>query len=130
MEDRYFHIKDILYFVNKVEKKPFKIIDSKDFGVSDDLSFKVIIPESFEVKDIKLSEDMDSTLFKVLDAKGNNAMEGPNVLIWTYELFSTETEQSVCLSENSINEGLLFFDGFKHIPEIVSSGEIIEQLPN
>ena len=130
MEDRYFHIKDILYFVNKVERKPFKIINSWDYGVSDDLAFKAIIPESFDVTEIKLSEDMDGTLFQILDANGNNAMEGPNALIWKSELFSTKEEEFCCLSENDINDGLLLFDNFRRIPEMVSSGEIIEQLPD
>ena len=113
----YIHINDILNFVNFVERKKFKIINSKDFGFDGDMAFKAIIPEDFKVSRIVFSEDMNGDIFRILNNKGKDAMIGPNVIMWTNELYSTADETSV-----------LIFNHFRGIPEIVSSSLIMSTI--
>ena len=124
----YIHIKDILNFINVVERKKFKIINSEDYGFKGEMSFKAIIPEDFQVKEIIYSEDMNGNLFKILDNKGKDAMSKAHVIMWNNELYSTATEKSVCILDDDIDNGFLVFENFRGIPEIVSSSLIMKTM--
>jgi len=134
----YIHINDILNFVNLVERKKFKIINSEDYGFNDDyviehgfdkgMSFKAIIPADFEVKSIEFSYDLSGDIFKILDKKGRDAMKLAHVILWNNELYSTEKEKSVCVLDDDIDNGMLIFENFKGIPELVSSSLIMKTI--
>ena len=124
----YIHINDILNFVNFVERKKFKIINSRDFGFDGEMAFKAIIPDDFKVSSIVFSEDMNGDIFRILNNKGKDAMKGPNVIMWANELYSTADETSVCVLDTDIDNGFLIFNNFRGIPEIVSSSLIMSTI--
>jgi len=134
----YIHINDILNFVNLVERKKFKIINSEDYGFDDNyimahgfdsgMSFKAIIPADFQVNTIEFSYDLDGDVFKILDNKGRDAMKMSHVILWNNELYSTDKEKSVCILDDDIDNGMLIFENFKGIPEFISSSLIMKTL--
>lgn len=128
---KYIHLNYVLRFIREEEGIEFQIVDSRDFGITGVTSFKVIIPKNFKVDKMKITEDFDECSvyqISVLDTDGNNAMEGPNVLLWNSELYSTENEDSVCIADIDIDNGILLFVNFKRISEFVDSKEIIKYM--
>lgn len=123
---KYIHIKYLLRFLREKEGKRYKIVNSEDYGIKGDNSFKIIIPLSFEVEKIIFSYNngWDYSL-KVLDKDGKNAIDESYILFWNNELYSTEKEKSVCISDVSIDEGFVMFYNFMNIPEFVESSEIL-----
>lgn len=125
---KYIHLNTILKFIKDVEGVEFQIIDSEKYGIKGVTAFKAIIPKSFKVSKVNLTEDFDGfSLFSVsiLNDKGVDAMEGSNILLWNSELYSTKKEKAVCLSDESIENGMLIFENFKYIPPFVDSFEIM-----
>lgn len=128
---KYIHLSSILKFIREVEGVEFQIINSENYGIKGVTSFKVIIPKSFEVDKVELIEDLDSfSLFTVniLNKQGENAMDGSNILLWNSELYSTKQEKSICVSDESIDNGILIFENFRNIPPFVDSFEIIKHI--
>ena len=109
---KYIHLNTILKFIKEVEGVDFQVIDSEKYGIRGVTAFKAIIPKSFKVHKVILTEDFDGcALFTVsiIDDKGIDAMEGSNIL-----------------SDDSIENGMLIFENFKHIPPFVDSFEIMK----
>lgn len=125
---KYIHLNYVLRFIREKEKTEFKIINSEDFGIKGDMSFKAIIPKSFNVKSIKLGDEGFLYDIKILDASNKNALDGPNILLWNSELYSTKDENNICLSDADINDGVLIFENFFNIPEMIDVEEIIEYM--
>lgn len=128
---KYIHLNYVLRFIKEEEGIDFQIVDSRDFDIEGITSFKVLIPKNFKVGKMKITEDFDECSvyqISVLDTDGNNAMEGPNVLLWNSELYSTENEDSVCIADIDIDNGILLFMNFKRISEFVDSKEIIKYM--
>lgn len=126
---KYIHLNYILRFIREEEGKEFKIVNSEDYGIKGDKSFKVLIPKSFEVDKIILPENYfyeDS--IEVLDKDGNNAIDGPYIFLWQEELYSTKKEKSVCVADTAIDEGQILFENFDKIPIIVSSLDILKYM--
>lgn len=125
---KYIHLNTILKFIKEVEGVDFQIIDSEKYGIKGITSFKVIIPKSFEVDKVSLSEDFEGfSLYSVsvLNKDGVDAMNGSNILLWNSELYSTKKEKAVCISDDSIENGILIFENFNSIPPFVDSFEIM-----
>lgn len=125
---KYIHLNTILKFIKEVEGVDFQIIDSEKYGIKGITSFKVIIPKSFEVDKVSLSEDFEGfSLYSVsvLNKDGVDAMNGSNILLWNSELYSTKKEKAVCISDESIENGILIFENFNSIPPFVDSLEIM-----
>ena len=125
---KYIHLNTILKFIKEVEGVEFQIVNSEKYGIKGITSFKVIIPKSFEVDKVTLTEDFDGCALytvSVLNKEGSDAMNGANILLWNSELYSTKKEKAVCLSDDSIENGMLIFENFKSIPPFVDSFEII-----
>lgn len=124
----YIHLNTILKYIKEVEGVDFQIIDSEKYGIKGMTSFKAIIPKSFKVSKVEISEDLEGfSLYHVAIKNdiGQDAMEGSNILLWNSELYSTKKEKSICLSDESIENGILIFENFKHIPPFVDSFEIM-----
>ena len=115
----YIHLNTILKYIQEVEGVDFQIVDSEKYGIKGMTSFKAIIPKSFKVSKVELSEDIEGFALYNVSIKndaGVDAMEGSNILLWNSELYSTKKEKSICLSDESIEIGILIFENFKHIP--------------
>lgn len=128
---KYIHLNYVLRFIREEEGIEFQIVDSRNFGIDGITSFKVLIPKNFKVDKMKITEDFDAYSvyqISVLDKDGNNAMEGPNVLLWNSELYSTKNEDSICIADMDIDNGILIFVDFKRIPEFIDSKEIIKYM--
>lgn len=128
---KYIHLNYVLRFIREEEGIEFQIVDSRNFGIDGITSFKVLIPKNFKVDKMKITEDFDACSvyqISVLDKDGNNAMEGPNVLLWNSELYSTKNEDSICIADMDIDNGILIFVDFKRIPEFIDSKEIIKYM--
>lgn len=125
---KYIHLNYVLRFIREKEKTEFKIVNSEDFGIKDDMSFKAIIPKSFNVESMKLGEEGFLYDIKITDSSNKNALDGPNILLWNSELYSTKEESNICLSDEDINDGVLIFENFFNIPEMVDVAEIIEYM--
>ena len=128
---KYIHLNYILRFIREEEGIEFKIVNSKDFGIEGISAFKIIIPKIFEVSKMEIKECSDGFIpyeILVLDKEGNNALDGPNILLWNSELYSTAQEESVCLADEDIDNVILVFDGFVNIPPIISSKEILKYI--
>ena len=124
----YIHLNTILKYIQEVEGGDFQIVDSEKYGIKGMTSFKAIIPKSFKVAKVELSEDIEGFALYNVSIKndaGVDAMEGSNILLWNSELYSTKKEKSICLSDESIENGILIFENFKHIPPFVDSLEIM-----
>lgn len=124
----YIHLNTILKYIQEVEGVDFQIVDSEKYGIKGMTSFKAIIPKSFKVAKVELSEDIEGFALYNVSIKndaGVDAMEGSNILLWNSELYSTKKEKSICLSDESIENGILIFENFKHIPPFVDSLEIM-----
>lgn len=124
----YIHLNTILKYIQEVEGVDFQIVDSEKYGIKGMTSFKAIIPKSFKVSKVELSEDIEGFALYNVSIKndaGVDAMEGSNILLWNSELYSTKKEKSICLSDESIENGILIFENFKHIPPFVDSLEIM-----
>lgn len=125
--NRYIHIKYLLRFIREKEKERFQIINSEDYGIKGENSFKIIIPLSFEVAKIKDNDAFDSYFpYIIIDKNGNSFFDKPYILFWNKELYSTEKEKSVCILDENIDEGFVMFNNFKNIPEFVESSEILK----
>lgn len=125
---KYIHLNTILKYIKAVEGIEFKIVNSEDYDITGITSFKVIIPKSFNVNKVELVEGLDDCALytvNVYNDKNENALDGSYILLWNSELYSTEEEASVCLSEEAIENGILIFENFKNIPFIVDSKEIL-----
>ncbi len=125
---KYIHLNTILKFIKEVEGVDFQIVDSEKYGIKGVTAFKAIIPKSFKVDKVILTEDFDGcALFTVsiLNDKGMDAMQGSNILLWNSELYSTKKEKAICLSDDSIENGMLIFENFRYIPPFVDSFEIM-----
>lgn len=125
---RYIHLNTILKFIKEVEGVEFQIVDSEKYGIKGVTAFKAIIPKSFKIDKVTLAEDFDGcSLFSVsiLNKDGVDAMAGSNILLWNSELYSTKKEKAVCLSDDSIENGMLIFENFKHIPPFVDSFDLM-----
>ncbi len=128
---KYIHLNTVLKYIKEVEGVDFQIIDSEDYGIKDITAFKVIIPKSFKVDKVTITEDFDGCAvytISVLNKDGLNAMDGSNILLWKSELYSTKTEKAVCLSDESIENGILIFENFKYIPPFVDSFDLLRHL--
>lgn len=124
----YIHLNTILKYIKEVEGVDFQIIDSEKYGIKGMTSFKAIIPKSFKVSKVELSEDLEGFALYNVSIKndvGQDAMDGSNILLWNSELFSTKKEKAICLSDESIENGILIFENFKYIPPFVDSFEIM-----
>ena len=125
---KYIHLNSILNFIKKVEGVEFQIVDSEQYGIKGMTSFKAIIPKSFKVDKVTLTEDFDGCALytvSILNKDGVDAMNGSNILLWNSELYSTKNEKSICLSDDSIENGILIFENFIHIPPFVDSFDIM-----
>lgn len=122
---KYIHLNYVLRFIREREKTEFQVVNSEDFGIKGDMSFKAIIPKSFEVKTMQLGDEGFLYDIKISDSSNKNALDGPNILLWNSELYSTKNESNVCLSDMDINDGVLIFENFFNIPEMVDVEEII-----
>lgn len=125
---KYIHLNTILKFIKEVEGVDFQIVNSEKYGIKGITSFKVIIPKSFNVDKVVLTEDFEGCALysvSVLNKDGVDAMEGSNILLWNSELYSTKKEKSICVSDESIENGILIFENFKYIPPFVDSFEIM-----
>lgn len=128
---KYIHLNSILNFIKKVEGVEFQIVDSEQYGIKGMTSFKAIIPKSFKVDKVTLTEDFDGCALytvSILNKDGVDAMNGSNILLWNSELYSTKNEKSICLSDDSIENGILIFENFKYIPPFVDSFDIIQNM--
>ena len=117
-----------LFKGKEVEGVDFQIVNSEKYGIKGITSFKVIIPKSFNVDKVVLTEDFEGCALysvSVLNKDGVDAMEGSNILLWNSELYSTKKEKSICVSDESIENGILIFENFKYIPPFVDSFEIM-----
>ena len=125
---KYIHLNTILKFIKEVEGIDFQIVNSEKYVIKGVTSFKAIIPSSFKVDSVKITEDFDGCALYSVSIKnkdGEEAMEGANILLWNSELYSTKKEKSVCLSDESIENGILIFENFIHIPPFVDSFDIM-----
>ena len=124
----YIHLNTILKYIQEVEGVDFQIVDSEKYGIKGMTSFKAIIPKSFKVSKVELSEDIEGFALYNVSIKndaGVDAMEGSNILLWNSELYSTKKEKAVCISDDSIENGILIFENFNSIPPFVDSLEIM-----
>lgn len=129
--ERYIHIKDIKNFIEHKEKRKFKIVKSEAYGIRGDMGFKLIIPDDVCISKMEVLDVMDEDSmipFKIMDKKGHSVMKNPNVVLWNNELYSTDSEESVCVLDDDMDNGLVFFSRFKKVPEFVSSEEIIADI--
>ena len=126
---KYIHLNTILKYIKEVEGIDFQIVDSEKYGIKGMTSFKAIIPASFKVDKVEIIEDLNDICplytVKILNKDGDDAMDGANILLWNSELYSTKEEKSVCLSDESIENGILIFEDFKNIPPFVDSLDIL-----
>lgn len=123
----YIHIDMLLEFINMREKKKYKILKSENYGVSEELGFKIILPKNIEVKNIEIQDFLEceyGELLKITDKNGNIVKDIPKIILWNNELYSTVKEKNVCLSSMDIDNGLLLFEGFDNIPLIISTHDI------
>lgn len=129
--EKYIHLNYILRYIRETEGREFKIIKSEDYGIDGILGFRMIIPSDFNIVSVKLLEEYgEENLynFEVLNDKNENAINGPNIVLWNSELYSTNKENNVCVAASSIDEGLLIFENFERIPIIIESSEIIKYM--
>ena len=119
-------------YIKEVEGIDFQIVDSEKYGIKGMTSFKALIPASFKVDKVEIIEDLNDICplytVKILNKDGDDAMDGANILLWNSELYSTAQEESVCLADEDIDNGILVFDGFVNIPPIISSKEILKYM--
>lgn len=128
--EKYIHLNYILRYLREIEGKEFKILKSEDYNIDGIKGFRMIIPKDFDVCTVRIIDGTDDCLytFEVLNNSGENAMNGPHIILWNSELYSTKDELFICVSESSINDGLLCFEDFENVPLFVGSKDILKFL--
>lgn len=128
--EKYIHLNYILRYLREIEGMEFKILKSEDYDIKGIKGFRVIIPRDFEVESVHLIENFEDCLynFEILNKDGVNAIDGPHIILWNSELYSTKKEEYICVSESSINDGLLCFEGFNKVPLFVGSKDILKYM--
>lgn len=128
---QYIHINMLVDFINMREKRKYKVLKSEDYGISEELGFKLILPKDIEVKHLEIIdflESKDGEMIKIVDKEDNVVKGIPKILLWNNELYSTKKEKNVCLCSMDIDNGLLLFEGFDNLPLIISTGDIIRTI--
>ena len=122
MGEEYLSLHTLLKYIEGKEKEKFKIVKSEAFGIKGENSFKMILPETFYIKNVKF--DNPYRVGTIVDRKGVSAFDMPHVFLFNFYLYSTEKEKSICVSRQQFSEGGVLFENFKHIPWMVDFEDV------